>query len=115
MMRLIIILLAGTILLSKGKPVSGSNSFPVIGELNLVTAGDKTRIDGTCVRLGPGLQWVQIDLGAPAALQAIHRGRESRPAELHPGKSALAAITETMKHRATCRLVAILSPRLSDV
>jgi hypothetical protein len=62
---------AGTILLSKGKPVSGSDSLPVIGELNFVTDGDKTGIDGAYVELGPGLQWVQIDLGKTVTLQAI--------------------------------------------
>ena len=62
---------AGTVLLSKGQPVTGSDRFPVIGEPNFVTDGDKTGIDGAYVEFGPGLQWVQIDLGKPASLQAI--------------------------------------------
>ena len=62
---------AGTVLLSKGKPVTSSDSSPVIGELSFVTDGDKTGIDGAYVELGPGVQWVQIDLGAPAKLAAI--------------------------------------------
>jgi hypothetical protein len=61
---------AGTTL-SKGKPVTASDAFPVIGELDFVTDGDKTSIDGSVVEFGPGVQWVQIDLGAPAKLAAI--------------------------------------------
>jgi hypothetical protein len=60
-----------TALLSRGRPVSGSDSLPVTGELSYVTDGDKTGIDGTVVELGPGRQWVQIDLGAPARISAV--------------------------------------------
>lgn len=62
---------AGTVLLSLNKPVSASDSSPVIGELTCVTDGDKSGIEGSYVELGPGLQWVQIDLGAPARLAAV--------------------------------------------
>lgn len=62
---------AGTTLLSKGKPVTASDSLPVIGELSFVTDGDKSGVDGTYVELGPTPQWVQIDLGAPAKIAAI--------------------------------------------
>lgn len=62
---------ADTELLSRGKPVASSDDFPVIGELDFITDGDKTGVDGSFVELGPDLQWVQIDLGEPAALQAI--------------------------------------------
>jgi len=62
---------AGTVNLSKGKPVTGSDTFPVIGELSFVTDGDKTGEEGSFVELGPGVQWVQIDLGAPAKIAAI--------------------------------------------
>jgi hypothetical protein len=61
----------GTVLLSKGKPVTSSDTFPVIGELEYVTDGIKTGTDGTYVELGPYLQWVQIDLGAHATLAVI--------------------------------------------
>jgi hypothetical protein len=60
-----------TVLLSRGKPVSSSDPLPVFGELPFLTDGDKTGIDGTVVELGPGLQWVQIDLGAPSTIHAI--------------------------------------------
>jgi len=62
---------AGTVLLSKGKTVTASDSLPVIGELPLITDGDKDGSDGTYVEFGPGVQWVQIDLGAPAKIAAI--------------------------------------------
>jgi hypothetical protein len=62
---------ADTKLLSKGKPVTSSDSLPVIGELSYITDGDKTGIDGAYVELGPGVQWVQIDLGAPAKIAAV--------------------------------------------
>ena len=62
---------AGTVLLSKGKTVTSSDALPVIGELSFVTDGEKSGVDGTYVELGPGSQWVQIDLGASAKLAAV--------------------------------------------
>lgn len=62
---------AGTVLLSKGKPVTASDSLPVIGELPLITDGDKSGAEGTFVEFGPGVQWVQIDLESPAKIAAI--------------------------------------------
>ncbi len=62
---------AGTVLLSAGKEVTSSDEFPVIGELGFVTDGDKTGMDGSFLELGPGTQWVQIDLGASSPLAAI--------------------------------------------
>ena len=62
---------AGTTLLSKGKKVTSSDMAPIIGDLNLITDGDKETTDGSFVELGFGKQWVQIDLGEPAALYAL--------------------------------------------
>lgn len=62
---------AGTALLSHGKPVTASDMEPVIGELTCVTDGDKSGIEGSYVELGPGLQWVQVDLGARDRLAAV--------------------------------------------
>lgn len=62
---------AGTSNLARGKPVTASDAYPIIGEIPLVTDGDKAGTEGTYVELAPGLQWVQIDLGAPATLYAI--------------------------------------------
>ncbi len=62
---------AGTVNLARGKPVTASDTFPIIGEIPFVTDGDKEGTEGTYVEFGPELQWVQIDLGASAALYAI--------------------------------------------
>jgi hypothetical protein len=62
---------AGTINLSKGREVTASDAFPVIGDIAFVTDGDKDGSEGTFVEFGPGQQWVQIDLGATATLRAI--------------------------------------------
>jgi hypothetical protein len=56
---------------ARGKPVTSSDSMPIIGEPGLVTDGDKEGTDGSYVELGPGLQWVQIDLQRRCRLYAI--------------------------------------------
>ena len=61
----------GTKLLSLKKPVKSSDTQPVIGELEMVTDGEKEGGDGYFIELGPGKQWVQIDLGSARALHAI--------------------------------------------
>jgi hypothetical protein len=61
----------GTVLLSAKKPVTSSDSAPVIGELDMVNDGEKAGGDGYFIELGPGVQWVQIDLGASHPLSAI--------------------------------------------
>src|SRR3954468_12468437 len=61
----------GTVLLSLKKKVTSSDSQPVIGELDMITDGEKSGGDGYFIELGPGPQWVQIDLGASHPLSAI--------------------------------------------
>jgi hypothetical protein len=61
----------GTVLLSAKKTVTSSDMQPVIGELDMITDGEKSGGDGYFVELGPGPQWVQIDLGASRPLHAI--------------------------------------------
>jgi hypothetical protein len=61
----------GTTLLSLNEAVTSSDDFPVIGELDMITDGEKSGGDGFFVELGPGTQWVQVDLGASRALHAI--------------------------------------------
>jgi hypothetical protein len=57
--------------IAKGKPVTSSEKDPLIGDLTMVTDGDATQVDGNCVELGPGVQWVQIDLGAPQEIYGV--------------------------------------------
>jgi hypothetical protein len=61
----------GTKLVSLHKPVTSSDMQPVIGELKFITDGEKSGEDGYFVELGPGKQWVQIDLQGEFALAAI--------------------------------------------
>ncbi len=61
----------GTTLLSAGKPITASDDFPIIGELEYITDGDKEAGEGYFVEIMDGVQWVQIDLEAPADLAAI--------------------------------------------
>ncbi len=61
----------GTKNVALGKPVTSSDDLPVIGELEMITDGDKEASDGSYVELGPFKQWVKIDLGAPHTIYAI--------------------------------------------
>jgi hypothetical protein len=62
---------AGSVNLARGKKVTASDSEPVMGTLDLITDGDKEGDEGSWVELGPGKQWVQIDLGKDANIYAI--------------------------------------------
>lgn len=71
----------GTINLARGKPVSCSDPAPPAGELDYVTDGDKEASDFGYLELRPGTGWVQIDLGAQAAIYAVlvwHNHAEAR-------------------------------------
>jgi len=61
----------GAKLLSLNKPVSASDEEPIIGDIEMITDGDKEAADGSYVELGPFLQWVQIDLEQEAEIAAI--------------------------------------------
>ena len=61
----------GTVNLSKGKTVTSSDDFPIIGGLELITDGEKDAGEGYYVELMDGTQWAQIDLGASATIHAI--------------------------------------------
>jgi hypothetical protein len=62
---------AGTENVAKGKKVTSSDSAPIIGELKMLNDADKEGADGSFVELGPGVQWVQFDLGAPCDVYAL--------------------------------------------
>ncbi|WP_157439708.1 discoidin domain-containing protein [Terracidiphilus gabretensis] len=62
---------AGTVNLAKNKKITASDNSPVVGTLDLVNDGDKAGDEGSWVELGPGKQWVQIDLAKTANIYAI--------------------------------------------
>src|SRR5690606_30128517 len=57
--------------LAEEKEVTASDEEPIIGDLEQITDGDKEASDGSYVEFGPGVQWVQIDLGQPSTINAI--------------------------------------------
>ena len=52
----------GTKNVALGKTIYSSEDFPVIGEIEMITDGDKNAAEGSFVELGPFLQDVTIDL-----------------------------------------------------
>lgn len=62
---------AGVTNVAAGKPVSASDEFPIVGELEYVTDGQKDASDGYYVDLGPFLQYVTIDLEKQYNIYAI--------------------------------------------
>lgn len=61
----------GVVNLAKGKKVTSTETDPVVGDLTMVTDGDTTQADGNYVELGPGVQSITIDLGAPQELYGV--------------------------------------------
>ncbi|MFZ0035278.1 MAG: hypothetical protein WAK60_09885 [Sedimentisphaerales bacterium] len=61
----------GTKNVALGKPVTSSDKEPIIGEVKMITDGDREAADGSYVELGPFLQNVTIDLGAEYNIYAI--------------------------------------------
>ncbi len=56
---------------ARRKVVTSSDMAPVIGELSMLTDGDRSGEEGSYVELGPGLQQVTVDLGAPHEIYAV--------------------------------------------
>lgn len=54
-----------------GKTVTSSDPAPMIGKLDMMTDGDREGHHGSWVELGPGTQWVQIDLEQEYTIYAI--------------------------------------------
>ena len=61
----------GTRNVALGKPVSSSDEEPIIGDIEMITDGDKEAPDGSYVELGPSLQHVTIDLEAKHEIYAV--------------------------------------------
>jgi len=62
---------AGCVNLALNKPVTSTDDMPIIGELSMITDGDKEAADGSYVELGPFLQHVTIDLEQQAEIYAV--------------------------------------------
>ena len=56
---------------ARDKEVTSSDDSPYTGDFEQITDGDKECGDGSYVELGPGRQYVQIDLGANHSIYAI--------------------------------------------
>ena len=72
---------AGVTNVALHKPVSSSDSDPVIGNLEMITDGLKTGADGSLVQLKEGVQSVLIDLESKHTIYAIliwHYLKEAR-------------------------------------
>jgi hypothetical protein len=61
----------GVVNLALNKKVTSSDMEPVLGDLTLITDGEKAGDEGNYVELGKGKQWVQIDLTKAYKLYAI--------------------------------------------
>jgi len=62
---------AGTKNVALGKPVTSTDEEPIIGEIEMITDGDKEAADGSYVELGPLTQSVTIDLQGEYNIYAI--------------------------------------------
>jgi hypothetical protein len=62
---------AGTTNVAFEKPVASSDEEPIIGEIEMITDGDKEAADGSYVELGPFVQNVTVDLEAIHEIYAI--------------------------------------------
>jgi hypothetical protein len=60
----------GTKVISLDCKVTSSDMEPIIGELDYITDGDKEHDAATYVEIGPGTQWIQVDLGAEKEINA---------------------------------------------
>jgi F5/8 type C domain len=61
----------GTRNLALNKKVTSSDNNPDVGSLDMIVDGDKDGNEGSWVELGPGKQWVQIDLAQRANIYAV--------------------------------------------
>ena len=71
----------GTTNLARGKSIISSDPEPIIGEIEMITDGDKEAADGSNVELAPMPQHITIDLGAKSEIYAVliwHFHKEAR-------------------------------------
>jgi len=58
--------------LALNQPVTSSDPAPLLGDYDLITDGDKDAAEGSFVEMAKGTQWVQIDLGKTAEINAVY-------------------------------------------
>ncbi|MBP8303795.1 MAG: hypothetical protein KBE04_06690 [Phycisphaerae bacterium] len=71
----------GVVNVALGKPVKSSSGEPIMGQLSLITDGDKEATDKSLVELDPFLQHVTVDLGGPHEIYGVlvwHYHKQSR-------------------------------------
>ncbi len=56
---------------ARRKLVSGSDMSPIVGELEMITDGERSGEEGYFVECAPGKQHVTIDLGVPHEIYAV--------------------------------------------
>lgn len=61
----------GTRNVALGNPVTSTDEEPIIGEIDMITDGDKEATEGSYVELGPFLQHITIDLQAEYDIYAV--------------------------------------------
>ena len=61
----------GTVLLSKGKKVTGSDEMPMFTDYPIITDGEKDTGEGYFIELMGDTQWIQIDLEKSDPLYAV--------------------------------------------
>jgi len=71
----------GCVNLAAGKVVKSTDDMPIIGEIDMVTDGDKEAADGSYVELGPFQQHITVNLGQESenyAVLAWHYHKQAR-------------------------------------
>jgi hypothetical protein len=56
---------------ARRQKVVSSDMQPIVGDLSMITDGDKSGEEGSYVELGPGKQYVTVDLGSPYEIYAV--------------------------------------------
>ncbi|MDD4101535.1 MAG: discoidin domain-containing protein [Kiritimatiellae bacterium] len=82
---------AGTRLLSRGRKVTSSDRQARLKDLELVTDGDKQYTPAAYLELAPGTQWVQVDLGESAEIDAVCIWRERPEQVIYRGTIVMAS------------------------
>ncbi len=61
----------GCVNLAEGKVITSTDDMPIIGEIEMITDGDKEAADGSYVELGPFQQHITVDLEGQYEIYAV--------------------------------------------